>query len=200
MSFFFAVSTSLFFLVSPPLFIRPDDPRVVASHGYHTIPTFVHSLRRPHRYHSTRLRFLTLIDSLRYISRKPHASHSLAHKSSSTSPSHPNHIYPLRIQNPSNATPQRRPSPLPLFGCLPRGSLWLGPIDRVCVLFVAHPCCIANDGSQTCTIFQLSPSLSWYPKANTPRRDSRSTPFRFLSNGRHISFTLILLLSHFPIL
>ena len=104
-----------------------------------------------------------------HIQKTLRVSFSRAHKSSSTSPSHPNHIYPLL--NPSNAAPQGRPSSLPFLVVFHEVLLWLGPIDRVCVLLVPHLCCVTNDGPQTCTIFLANLrllSLFRYLKADTP--------------------------------
>ena len=84
----------------------------------------------------------------------------------------PNHIYPLRILNPNNTALQGKIS-LPFLVVFQEVFLWLGPIDRVCVLLTSHRCCITGDSSQTCTIFFVHPRLSSpYLKASIPRRDS----------------------------
>ena len=105
------------------------------------------------------------------------------------------------LSTPDHKSDQRRrPSPhfLVVFHEV---LLWLGPIDRVCVLFVAHLYCVTNDGSQTCTIFLVNLRLlSRYPTANTTPVETLARPPFTSYQMDDISFTLILLLPHFAIL
>ena len=164
MSLLFAVSTSLF-----PSSHRsvPSDPTICVylcdtAHNPHaqttTSPTSSLPLCR-----STSFSPPPVYHGILYISRNPHTSHFLAHTSHLVPllPAHPDHIYPLRSQLEVRSF-EGEISP-PLFGCLPGGFLWLGPIDRVRVPLVVHLCGVTRGGSWTCTIFfahlRFSPSL-----------------------------------------
>lgn len=161
MSLPFAVSTSRFSSSSSIPFIRSDDSRIflrpglVISHAPTHTPSRRPYFNRPSWFTPFRPRQFTTTFCT-YSENPTHASHFLTHKS-------PDHIYPL--QSKLEECGPLREKFLPLFGCLSRGCLWLGPIDRVCVPPVLHLWCITRGGSWTCTVFLVhlrfsSPSVS----------------------------------------